>query len=162
MTWLQRLFASALVFMQLMLLGNVLAPAPVFAQERDFCQTSIGGFFGLPTWYKYLNPRYRAAYTDSENNRIPAQCELDPLRTSSGGLDVRYFLKVGMAVFEIVMRVAAMAAIAFVIWGGFQYLMSQGEPEKIAGARTTIVNALVGLMIAIFSVAIVNVVGGAI
>lgn len=43
-----------------------------------------------------------------------------------------------------------------ILWGGFQYLLSQGEKTKVAKARETIVNAVVGLLIVVISYAIVN------
>lgn len=57
------------------------------------------------------------------------------------------------------------AAIIFVIWGGFNYIMSNGEPGKVAKAKTIIMNALIGMIIALLANVIVNtiisVIGGA-
>lgn len=38
----------------------------------------------------------------------------------------------------------------YLLWGGFDFLFAEGDPEKIKGARMRIVNALVGFLI-IFS-----------
>ena len=57
---------------------------------------------------------------------------------------------------EIVLRVAGLLAIGFVIYGGIAYIMSQGNPERIAGARNILVNAVVGLAIAILATTIVS------
>jgi hypothetical protein len=61
-----------------------------------------------------------------------------------------------MAIFEILLYIGGVVAVVFVIYGGIQYIISQGEPDRIRGARTTIINALVGLVIVILSTAIVN------
>lgn len=46
------------------------------------------------------------------------------------------------------------------MYGGFQYLISQGEADKIAGARKTILNAIIGLAIAMLATGIVAFIGG--
>ena len=55
-----------------------------------------------------------------------------------------------------------MVAVAFVIYGGFKYVTSQGEPEAYKSAQQTIINALIGIALAVLAVTIVNVIGGAI
>ena len=67
-----------------------------------------------------------------------------------------------MAGFEIILRIGSVVAIGFVIFGGFQYIISQGEPERIKNSRTTIINAIVGLVVTIFASAIVSLIGNAI
>lgn len=144
---------SFFVLCMLFLASNIILPSPRIhaqpGQTRSTCTEESNAFFGFPTWYKYLNPQ-----------NGPNGCELDSLRTGEGELDPYYFLKIAAAVFEIGLRIAGYVAIGFVIWGGFQYILSRGEPDKISGAQTTIVNALAGLSIAIAAVIIVNVVGG--
>lgn len=46
---------------------------------------------------------------------------------------------------------AAYGAAIFIIWGGFKYIKSQGDPSAIASAKTTIVQAVGGLGIALIS-----------
>lgn len=140
--------ATALVFVSLALLVGllVIAPKPVFAASEEHCvgANKPGGspsLLGFPTWYKYLNPTF-------ENG----QCNIDaPFPESIG--------KILLAVFEILLRLTGILAVGFVIWGGFQYILSQGEPERSGHARTTIINALIGLAIAVSAVAIVNLIG---
>jgi hypothetical protein len=47
-------------------------------------------------------------------------------------------------------------ALIFVIWGGFKYIMSNGEPNKVVQAKSMLTNALIGLVIAILATVIVN------
>lgn len=54
-----------------------------------------------------------------------------------------------------------LAALFFLIWGGISWIMSGGEEEKIAEARSKIVYAILGLIIAFLSFFIVNSVGQA-
>jgi ABC-type Fe3+ transport system permease subunit len=99
-----------------------------------------GNFFGFPTWYTYL---HRTA--DPNNGLCTVQIN---------GLNDVWLIVA--AVIEIMLRVAALVAIAFVIYAGFTYVTSQGEPEPTGKAKNTLVNAVVGLAIAILSAAIVS------
>jgi hypothetical protein len=60
------------------------------------------------------------------------------------------------AIIEIALRIAAIVAVIFIIYGGFSYTTSQGDPEGTAKARGTIVNALIGLAVAVMAAAIVS------
>lgn len=91
-------------------------------------------FFGFPTWYKYLN----------HPNCTP---EIHSLS------DVWLIVA---AIIEIALRIAAIAAVLFIIYGGFSYTTSQGDPEGTKTARNTIVNALIGLALAVMAAAIVS------
>lgn len=100
-------------------------------------------WFGLPVWYKYLN-------MTTVNDR----CQLADSFAFPADLAL-----VALAVLEIVLRLAGLVAIAFVIYGGIQFVTSQGEPEAAKHARQTIINALIGLLIALFATTLVAFVG---
>lgn len=53
------------------------------------------------------------------------------------------------------LAVAAYGAAIFVIWGGFKYIKSQGDPSSVANAKTTITQAIGGLFIALIASALV-------
>ena len=59
------------------------------------------------------------------------------------------------------LRLVAILTIGFVIFGGFKYMTSAGSPDAAAKGRKTITNALIGMVIATASVALVNFIGGA-
>lgn len=99
-----------------------------------------GGFLGLPTWYEYLS-----GTTDSVTHLCTPQI--------SGLMDIWLIVA---AVIDILLRIAALVAVAFVIYGGFSYITSQGEPDKTSQARGTIISALVGLVIAVMAAVIVG------
>lgn len=70
---------------------------------------------------------------------------------------------IGRSIWRIVLNlvgsamvIAGYIAIGFVIWGGTKYILAQGDSGKIAAAKTTIQNALIGLLIALSAAAIVN------
>jgi ABC-type Fe3+ transport system permease subunit len=105
-----------------------------------FAISGCSHFLGFPTWYEYLK----------------GTCD-SPTITSIN--DVWLIVA---AIIEILLRIAGMAAVAFVMYGGFQYLTSQAEPDAVNKARQTIINALVGLAIAILAATLVNFVAGSI
>lgn len=51
---------------------------------------------------------------------------------------------------------AGYVALYFIIWGGFKYITSAGDPQKVTGAKNAILNAVIGLVIVLASVAIVQ------
>jgi Type IV secretion system pilin len=119
----------------------VIAPAqPAFAVASAQCQKN--SFFGLPTWYKYLDVVY-----DSTSE----SCVI----TNKGDDAVSVGFLIGLAVFEILLAIAGLLAVVFVTYGGYKFIIAQGEPDKIAGARKTILNALIGLVIAVLASQIV-------
>lgn len=129
--------------------------AVVMAQESnsrvdDRCDGS-SSLLGFPTWYKYLEVKH----TPEKGCEI-----LMPQTTNADGtesVDIGgVILPILAAIVEILLRIIGLAAVVFVIYGGVQFVISQGEPEQIKNARTTIFNALIGLVIAIFASVIVN------
>lgn len=98
-----------------------------------------GSFLGFPTWYHYLQ-----SSTDANGLCSP----------KLNGLSDIWLIVA--AVIEIILRVAAIAAVIFVIYGSVSLITSQGEPDKTTKARNTIVNALIGLAISVMSAAIVS------
>jgi type IV secretion system pilin len=97
-----------------------------------------GNFLLFPKWYKYL---------PSVPNSHPCSPQL------SGLNDVWLIVA---AIIEILLRVAAILAVVFVIYAGFSYVTSQGDPEATGRAKGTLVNALIGLAVAVTAAAIVS------
>lgn len=93
----------------------------------------------LPTWHQYLEK--------DGDGRVSDFTFPDDLGA------------VVLAIVEILLRIGTLVAVAYVIYGGFMFLTSQGEPDKAAGARKTIINAIVGLVIALLATGIVAFLG---
>lgn len=109
-----------------------------------FAVTCTGGsFLGFPTWYKYLP------------GTIGPDGICSPQLTSLSAVWL-----IVAACIEILLRIAALAAVGFIVYAGFQYLTSQGDPNKAAQARQGIINAVVGLVIAILASAMVGFIAG--
>lgn len=147
---------GALLFGFSIIVGLLLfAPTMANAQtgaNPEACKGSSSQFFEFPTWYKYLNPEIQTITPDSDGGEPYNICSV----SFDAGKDIP---KVLLAVFEIIMRILGIVAVVMVVWGGFQYITSQGEPEATKNARNTIVNALIGVGVAISATAIVNLIG---
>lgn len=126
-----------------LVLGTLLGPvAPVYAACGD-----AGSSFalGIPTWYKYLpNDDALGAAT---GRCVPSVNSVDD------------FLLIGLAIVEILLRIGTYIAIAMFIYGAIRMIISQGSPEEVKKSRDTITNAVIGLVIALLSTAVVNFMG---
>ncbi|MDQ3064755.1 MAG: pilin [bacterium] len=138
------------VFVSLLLLSivSLSSPVKVSAAVEAQCDGS-GSLLGLPTWYKYLDiggPNCDiigppAADSTSDNIKIDWE-------QASG--------RIGLAVVEILMRLVAIIAVGYVIYGGFKFITSQGEPDSAKAARQTIINGMIGLVISLLATGIVR------
>jgi hypothetical protein len=100
-------------------------------------------FFGLPPWYAYLKTEEGGA----------GGCNIQ----ISGIYDL---FRILAAVIEIALRLGVLIAVGFIIFGGIKFITSQGDPQGIANARNTIVNAIIGLIITLLATVIVSYVAG--
>jgi hypothetical protein len=111
-------------------------PRPQFAMD-----CTPHKFFGLPTWYEYL-PKPQ-----------PPNCEISFDAKSDLTKNI---ILVALAILKILLILAGIIAVFMVVMGGFKYVTSQGEPEKVGGAKNTLLNAVVGAMIAILATQVVG------
>jgi len=116
------------------------------------CQPK-GDFLGagplsFPTWYKYLDGMMT---TDS----VTGQQICNPAISSIN--DVWLIIA---AVIDMLLRVAVLAAIAFFVWGGIQYITSQGESDRTKQAKDTLISAIVGMVIAVGASTLIAYVAG--
>lgn len=91
-------------------------------------------------------------------------------RESDGGVKIfdgadgisRTIWVIALNVVEIVIQLVGYVSVVYIMIGGYRYLLSNGSPDGNVRGRKTILNAIIGLIVAIASVAIVNTVVGAI
>lgn len=105
--------------------------------------------FGVPTWYKYLEG-YKDPITGACSPLYRQNFDITKLDSLAG---------IGLAVIEILLRLVAVTAVIWLVYGGFQYLISQGEPDRTKSAKDTILNAIIGLIIAVSASVIVVFIG---
>lgn len=120
--------------------------SPVTAQAaspvglRSFAACTPGRVLTFPAWYNGLT--------------------IDQTTCSVQLTKLTDIWKIVLNVVEILIQIAGYLAAGFILWGGFKYIKSQGNPQNIASAKSTIMNAAIGLGIALSAVAIVNFVSG--
>lgn len=123
------------------------ARAAVTPVLDDSCHHSI---LFIPTWYEYLTLGDKGGET----------CAIIGPVDSSGEFDWgRALPRVALAVVNIMLRLSGLVAVGFTIYGGFRYILSQGEPEATKKAKGTIISASIGLIIASFAALIVGFIG---
>lgn len=116
--------------LKLLLLGLLLAlsffvPSPIaYAKTAAECNTQ--SFFGIPTWYEYLS------FDDS--------CSVDTDVANA-------IILIIFAATDILLYLGGFIAAFYILYGGFQFIMAQGSPDKITSARQTLLNAVIGLII---------------
>lgn len=73
-------------------------------------------------------------------------------------LDAQHFGAVVGSAVTFVFVVAAIIALAYLIWGGIKWIISQGDKTGVEEARNHIIAAVVGLVLIFLSYLIINVV----
>lgn len=104
----------------------VFASPLALAKSAADCQSK--SFFGIPTWYEYLSfDNDCNVVTDAANSTI----------------------LILFAAMDILLYIGGFIAAFYIIYGGYQFILAQGAPDKISSARQTILNAIIGLVIVI-------------
>jgi hypothetical protein len=118
---------------------------PFFAALKpgDACDLSNSNFFFvLPPWWEFLNGK------------------IDELNVCKPAFTFPHVvLPIGLAIIDMLTRVAGLIAIVYVIYGGVNYITSSGNAEKTAAARAKIFNALIGLAVVFAAAATVAFIG---
>ena len=78
------------------------------------------------------------------------QGPLDPTIENLGGLVSRMLL--------FIIPLSGIILLFVLIWGGYDYMMSQGNPEKIKSAQAKITTGIIGFFLLISSYLIVRVI----
>jgi hypothetical protein len=113
-----------------------------FAAAGDACNLPVHYFFFLPSWWEYLNGQVNTG----------GVCEIDFAFPGDIWL-------VGLAILDILLRIAGFVAVVSIIIAGAQLITSEGNAEKATSARNRLMNALIGLAIAVIAAAVVTFVG---
>lgn len=123
------------------------AISPQTVSAADSCNS---GFLGFPAWYRGL--------TKSDGScevQDPTSMSTAAIGEPNNGLS-NFIWHIALNIIEMAMMAVAYIAVFFILYGGFQFLTSQGAPEASAKARTTILNAVIGLVISLVAVGIIN------
>ena len=131
-----------------MMLGMLLTTIPRLQMFAAPCAKPT--FFGLIPWYQYLS--------------LNSGCDVTAFDAKDGTVTnvigaQSPFLLIGLAIVDDLLRIAALVAVGFVITGGIKYVTSQGSPDATSNAQQTILNALIGLVLAVIAATLVAYLG---
>lgn len=101
-------------------------------------------FYIVPSWDEYLNPTKSSNDASGCTNNFKFPTDIPA---------------VGMALIDILLRIAGLVAIVSIVVAGISYMTSGGSPDKAASARRRIYNSLIGLAIVSVAVAFVTFIG---
>lgn len=97
---------------------------------------------------------------------LQAQSTLSKLITECGQkdmppqcYDVKVFISLALQIVEFMFGIIGSIALLFFVYGGFVFILSQGNPEQITHGKAIIVSAVLGIVIAFSGYAIVKFVG---
>lgn len=113
------------------------------------------GFF-VPRWYDDL------CKADKKTIMSPADMGGGTTAADTGARFSKWVGTIAMNIVKMLLVVVGYVSLAFIIWGGFKYMTAGDNSSGTVAARKTIMNAVIGLIISIMSVAIINLVTGAI
>lgn len=117
---------------------TLVSPVPTYARD---CER---GILGMPNWYRGL--------TD-------ADCNIKSPDTGAGKTSIGlsdFIWHIVLNIIEIGLFIAGYIALFFILYGGFQFLTGGSNPGQIEKARTTILNAVIGLVISMAAIGITN------
>ena len=63
-------------------------------------------------------------------------------------------------IFNTVLALAGALAVAYIVWSGIRYMLSQGQPNEIKAARDGILYSLIGIVVVMVAFLLVNYVIG--
>lgn len=120
-----------------------LAPAATLGGTA-FAACDDGPILGITRWYRGL---------------LDGNCNIQAPGNGSNDLAI-FITKIILNIIQAALAIAAYVAVFFIIKGGFGYMTSAGSPDGMSGAKTTIRNAVIGLVIVLLSAVIVNTIAG--
>lgn len=149
-------WTAVLFFVVIVLVAPLSLPAVTDAAANCGSKPT---FLGLVPWYQYLT--VQTTTVKNQDGTTATVCQIQNFGGTStqvlGGSSP--FLLIGLAIIDDLLRVSALAAVGYIIYGGFTYMTSNGSPDGTKRAQQTIINASVGLVIAISAAGIVAFIG---
>lgn len=135
----------------------ILAVSVVTAPAVSAAACDAGKITFFPRWYDGL--------CDSNGNIVsPNDMKTggtDPASTTGNKLGA-WITVIALNIVSMLLYAVGYVSLGFIIFGGFKYMTSGDNSSGTAGARKTILNAVIGLILSIMSVAIIKFIAGAV
>jgi hypothetical protein len=138
---MKKILVLVIMIVAMFFTGPLISQQPVSAAGA--CNDKDASFLGFPTWYRGL-------IKDNATCTLKGPDEI-------GGLG-NYIWRIVLNVIDILMIAIGYISVGFIIYGGFQYLTSAGSADGAKKGKTTITNAVIGLVLSLVAVAIINLV----
>lgn len=71
-----------------------------------------------------------------------------------------FITRIVLTIVEDLLHIAGYVAVGFIMFGGFTYLTSGGAPDRAAAGQKTVLNAVIGLVVAMAAIGLINFIGG--
>ncbi len=124
----------------LMLSPEQVAAAPIRESVDNSCAKGILGF----------RPWYQGIVTKKEG-----KCVVGTPKDSENGM-ATFVWSIVLNVLIDLFSATGYVAVIFIIYGGFKYIMSQGDPGNVAKAKQILTSAAIGVGIALLASVVVN------
>lgn len=115
--------------------------APQTVSAADGCESRL---LGIPPWFRGLT------------TGTPPNCAIQS-PNDAGGLST-FIWRIVLNIIEMAVVIVAYIAVFFILYGGFQFIVGGSNPSMIEKGRKTILNAVIGLVIAMGAIGITNLV----
>jgi hypothetical protein len=112
------------------------------------CQNTYGEHGATNDWNCFPIPKAAATFNCSGTSCDTA---VGPIPINAGGFVQKLF--------AIVLSISGGIAVLLIILSGYKLMVSQGNPEKLQGAREQFTAAIVGLLFIILSLVILQIIG---
>lgn len=112
---------------------SITTPTPTFAASTFHCDN----FLGMPSW----------------------DCGVKDIKAGDDGAQDQLTANIAKIASNILTDISVIASyliIGYVMYGGYLYMFSSGDPGKVAAAKKTLTNAFIGLAIAMSAFVIFN------
>lgn len=109
--------------------------------QPTYAACSDARFLTMPAWYRGV------AVQEGGSCQVSVE--------AAGDLE-SFIWTIGFNIVEMMLHLVAYISVGFIIYGGFKYMISSGNESGTSGAKKTIVNAVVGLLVSIMSIGAVN------
>ena len=133
---MKSILKKVLVIIAILLSTTVIAPSSAnsaYAAGEYPCEKS---FLGLTPWYCHVTENPKSEEELTKNTR-----------------------QIIINIADIITTLAAYLSLGFIIYGGYLYMLSSGDPGKALTGRKTLTRAFIGLAVVILSNIIVNTIG---
>lgn len=104
-----------------------------------------------------LKPWYDGLMNTTKDPKNPNYCSIDMPKGSAQSM-AGFIWKIVLNIVDDLFQIVAYITTGFIMYGGFLMLTASGSSDRTSKAIKTIINAMIGLVIALASIAIVNLV----